>query len=62
MLKYFMQNTINNPLSNFDKTFEDEFYKYAKSLEFKKGTSPFYSDDLLKHFYIIMDGRIWMGY
>ncbi|MDF1876541.1 Crp/Fnr family transcriptional regulator [Sulfurimonas sp. SAG-AH-194-L11] len=53
-----MQNSNLNPLSHFDKTFEDEFYKYAKSLEFKKGSSPFYADDLLKYFYIIIDGRI----
>ena len=45
-------------LDNTNKTFEDEFYKYAKPFEYEKGSSPFYPDDLLKYFYIIVDGRI----
>jgi CRP-like cAMP-binding protein len=45
-------------LSNTTQTFEDEFYKYAKPLEFEKGASPFFPDDFLKHFYIVVDGRI----
>lgn len=45
-------------LSNIGKTFEDEFYRYAKTLTFEKGASPFYPDDLLKHFYIVVNGRI----
>jgi len=45
-------------LENTNSSFEDEFYKYAKSLEFKKGSSPFFADDLLHYFYIVMDGRI----
>lgn len=45
-------------LGNLNKSFEDEFYKYAKSLEFKKGSSAFHSDDLLKHFYIVVSGKI----
>jgi len=45
-------------LSNFENSFENEFYKYAKSLYFKKGTSPFFADDLLKYFYVVIDGRI----
>ncbi|MBA1438400.1 MAG: cyclic nucleotide-binding domain-containing protein [Epsilonproteobacteria bacterium] len=45
-------------LSNLNKSFEDDFYKYAKTLQFKKGASPFYPDDLLKHFYIVVSGRI----
>ncbi len=45
-------------LENTNNSFEDEFYKYAKSLEFKKGSSPFFADDLLHSFYIVVDGRI----
>ena len=45
-------------LENTNNSFEDEFYKSAKSLEFKKGNSPFFADDLLHYFYIVMDGRI----
>ncbi len=45
-------------LDNSNKTFEEEFYKYAKPFEYTKGASPFSADDLLKYFYIIMDGRI----
>ncbi|MEJ2414410.1 MAG: Crp/Fnr family transcriptional regulator [Sulfurimonas sp.] len=45
-------------LDNLNKSFEDEFYKYASSLEYKKGESAFHADDLLKHFYIVVDGKI----
>jgi CRP-like cAMP-binding protein len=45
-------------LKNTSASFEDEFYKYAKTKEFEKGASPFYPDDLLKHFYIVVNGRI----
>ncbi|WP_428738385.1 Crp/Fnr family transcriptional regulator [Sulfurimonas sp.] len=45
-------------LDNLNKSFEDEFYKYASSLEYKKGENIFHSDDLLKHFYIVVDGKI----
>jgi CRP-like cAMP-binding protein len=45
-------------LSNSSQSFEDEFYKYAKTKAFEKGASPFYPDDLLKHFYIVVNGRI----
>ena len=45
-------------LDNTNKTFEDEFYKYAKPFEYEKGSSPFYPDDLLKYFYVVVDGRI----
>ena len=53
-----MQNNKIELLNNLSHTFEDEFYKYAKSCDYKKGSSPFYADDLLKKFYIIVDGRI----
>jgi CRP-like cAMP-binding protein len=45
-------------LKNTSASFEDEFYKYAKTKEFEKGASPFYPDDLLKNFYIVVNGRI----
>ncbi|ADN08294.1 Crp/Fnr family transcriptional regulator [Sulfurimonas autotrophica] len=45
-------------LDNTNKTFEEEFYKYAKPFEYEKGSSPFYPDDLLKYFYVVMDGRV----
>jgi CRP-like cAMP-binding protein len=45
-------------LQSSDKSFTDELYKYAKPMEFEKGSSPFYSDDLLKHFYIVVNGRV----
>ena len=45
-------------LDSLEHSFKEEFYKYAKSLEFKKGTSPFFADDLLKYFYIVIQGRI----
>ncbi len=45
-------------LDNTNKTFEEEFYKYAKPFKYEKGSSPFYPDDLLKYFYVVMDGRV----
>ena len=45
-------------LHNVDKEFEEEFYKYSKSVEYTKGSSPFSTDDLLKYFYIVLDGKI----
>jgi CRP-like cAMP-binding protein len=45
-------------LNNTNQSFEDEFYKYAKTITYDKGSSPFFPDDLLKHFYVVVDGRI----
>ena len=45
-------------LSNFRQSFEEEFYKHSKKVHFKKGASPFYADDLLEHFYIVLEGKI----
>jgi len=53
-----MQNNPIELLDSLSHSFEDEFYKYAKTREYKRGSSPFYADDLLKHFYIIVDGRV----
>ncbi len=55
-----MQNNFKQLelLDNTNKIFEDEFYKYAKPFEYEKGSSPFYPDDLLKYFYVVVDGKI----
>ena len=45
-------------LTNTTQTFEDEFYKYAQPMEYEKGSSPFFPDDFLKYFYILVEGRI----
>ncbi|MDT8337610.1 MAG: Crp/Fnr family transcriptional regulator [Sulfurimonas sp.] len=45
-------------LHDVDKDFEAEFYHYSKTLSYAKGASPFSVDDLLKHFYILIDGRV----
>lgn len=53
-----MKNNHIELLHNVNSSFKDEFYKYAKTVEFKKGASPFFADDLLNSFYIIVNGRI----
>jgi len=55
-----MQNNSKNLelLDNANKTFEEEFYKYAEPFEYKKGSSPFYPDDLLNYFFVVVDGRV----
>jgi len=55
-----MQNTSKqlDLLDNTNKSFEEEFYKYAEPFEYEKGSSPFYPDDLLKYFYVVMNGRV----
>jgi len=53
-----MQKTHIELFNDVNSTFESEFYEYSKTLEFEKGSSPFYADDLLKYFYIIIDGKI----
>jgi len=45
-------------LDNTSKTFEEEFFKYAEPFEYAKGASPFFPDDFLKYFYIVVEGRI----
>ncbi|MDX1809767.1 MAG: Crp/Fnr family transcriptional regulator [Sulfurospirillaceae bacterium] len=42
----------------FDNAFKQEISSYAKLVRFEKGNIPFFADDLLKHFYSILDGRI----
>jgi len=48
----------NKLLANLSTTFQEEFYKCSKQKEFRKGSSPFFPDDLLKYFYIVIDGKI----
>ena len=48
----------NKLLVNLSTTFKDEFYEYSKQKEFIKGSSPFFPDDLLKYFYVVVDGKI----
>jgi CRP-like cAMP-binding protein len=45
-------------LNKLDDTAQNEIYKDAKFVEYEKGSTPIYSDDLLEHFYIVLDGRI----
>lgn len=45
-------------LENVDDQLEQEILTYAKMVEFKKGDLPFFHDDLLEHFYIVVEGRI----
>ena len=55
-----MQTKSNNLtlLDNTSQTFETEFFKYAKPFEYEKGSSPFFPDDFLKYFYVVVEGRI----
>ena len=55
-----MQNNSKH-LELFDdtsKTFEDDFFKYAEPFAYEKGSSPFFPDDFLKYFYILVEGKI----
>ena len=45
-------------LGPLDKSFENELYKHSNMLAFKKGTAPFYPEDFLKYFYIVVHGRL----
>ncbi|KIM06847.1 MAG: cyclic nucleotide-binding protein [Sulfurovum sp. FS06-10] len=42
----------------FDQRFEQEFFKYAKVVSFKKKETPFVNDRLLSYFYIVLMGKI----
>ena len=39
-------------------SFEQELYRVSKIVKFPKGSTPFYPEDLLRYFYIIIDGRV----
>jgi len=43
---------------NTSTSFENELLKISKVVEYKKGDTPFYPDDLLRYFYILIDGRV----
>ena len=60
MLQFSMQTKSNTLtlLDNASQTFETEFFKYAKPFEYEKGSSPFFPDDFLKYFYVLVEGRI----
>ena len=45
-------------LDDTNKTFKDEFFKYATPFEYEKGSSPFFPDDFLNYFYILVEGKI----
>ncbi|MFA7499528.1 MAG: Crp/Fnr family transcriptional regulator [Sulfurimonas sp.] len=45
-------------LHDVDKDFKEEFYRCSKTLNYAKGSSLFCADDLLKYFYIIVEGRV----
>jgi CRP-like cAMP-binding protein len=41
-----------------NESFEQELYSVSKVIEYEKGSNPFYPEDLLKYFYMVIDGRI----
>jgi len=43
---------------NITDNFEKELYSVSKIVEYSKGSNPFYPEDLLKYFYMVIDGRI----
>jgi len=55
-----MKQDISNItlFQNITDSFEQELYNVSKIIEYKKGASPFYPEDLLKYFYMVIDGRI----
>jgi CRP-like cAMP-binding protein len=55
-----MEN-IKNSLELFDninESFEKELYSVSKIIEYTKGSNPFYPENLLKYFYMVIDGKI----
>ena len=45
---------FNNIADNFEK----ELYSVSKLISYTKGSNPFYPEDLLQYFYIVVSGRI----
>ncbi len=43
---------------NLDQSFEQQFLQYGKIVSFKKRETPFLGDELLKKFYIVLEGKI----
>jgi CRP-like cAMP-binding protein len=44
--------------NNLAINFEQELYKVSKTIIYKKGSNPFYPEDLLRYFYMVIDGKI----
>ncbi len=44
--------------NNVSDSFEQELYQVSKTISYDKGSNPFYPEDLLKYFYMVVDGRI----
>jgi CRP-like cAMP-binding protein len=44
--------------NNNTASFEKELYQVSKVVEYEKGSNPFYPEDLLEYFYIVIDGKI----
>ncbi len=53
-----MNNNQIELINNLDQSFQNDFYSYSKIVQFQKGSTPFYSDDLTQYFYIVISGRI----
>jgi len=44
--------------SNLTTDFEQELYQVSKIVEYEKGSNPFYPEDLLQYFYMVINGKI----
>jgi len=44
--------------NNIADSFEKELFEVSKIVKYSKGSNPFYPEDLLKYFYIVVSGRI----
>jgi len=53
-----MKNYDIQLFSKLDEPLKEQINKYAKMVYFKKGDLPFFHDELLKNFYIIVEGKI----
>lgn len=45
-------------LNDSNNSFREELYKVSKVIEYPKGSNPFYPENLLQYFYMVVDGRI----
>jgi len=43
---------------DLDQNFKNQFVEYGKILSFKKKETPFLDEELMKYFYIVLNGRI----
>jgi len=44
--------------NNVTESFEEELYSVSTIKEYQKGSNPFYPEDLLNYFYMVISGRI----